>query len=222
MIKDGEIIEFVPIKKKKFKSKHVVTYITIFALIMTLGVSYSFFSYANNGTNQMLIVGNIYFNSSDKGNVSLTGLYPMSDKEGIDKGVKYQFDVSGYNLSDQTIYYGIYVNEGDDIPNKTRFRDNDIKLYLTETKDGKTEVVMGPSSIDEFNRNILHAGTIGSNISEEKSITIKYELTMWIDENVLISDSVVDLDGRSIYTSEEFRDSYASVKIEVYGDFIEK
>ena len=222
MFNKDKFMEFEPIKRKKIKSKKVSIYIMIFLLIMTLGVSYSFFVYNKDGNSHTLIAGNIYLNSKDNGNVSLTGLYPMSDADGIKNGVKYQFDVSGYNLSSKTIYYGIYVNKGDEISNKTRLRDNDVKLYLTKTIDGVTSVIMGPYNVEEFNRNILYTDTISGNISKEDEVNVQYELTMWISDNVLISDSVTSLEGRSIYTTEEFKNSYASVKVEVYGDFVEK
>ena len=49
-----------------------------------------------------------------------------------------------------------------------------------------------------------------------------YKSSSIVFDNVLISDSVTELEGRSIYTTEEFKNSYASVKTEVYGDFKEK
>lgn len=222
MFIDGELKEIVPVKKHKFKLKGLALYIIIFVMVLTLGVSYSFFVYNKDGNSQTLIAGNIYLNSTDNGNVSLTGLYPMSDAEGINNGVKYQFDVSGYNLSNKPIYYGIYINKGEEISNKTRLRDGDVKLYLTKTVNGVTSVVTGPYNVEEFNRNILYTDTIAGNISKENEINVEYELTMWISDKVLISDSVTSLEGRSIYTTEEFKNSYASVKVEVYGDFIKK
>ena len=222
MFVDGELKEFIPVKKRKFKLKGLALYITIFILMLTFGVSYSFFFYNKDGNSHTLIAGNIYLNTTDNGNVSLTGLYPMSDADGIKNGVKYQFDVSGYNLSNKTIYYGIYINKGDEITDKTRLRDGDIKLYLTKAINGVTSVVMGPYNVEEFNHNILYTDTIAGNIDKENEVNVEYELTMWVSDKVLISDSITGLDGRSIYTSEEFKNSYASVKIEVYGDFVAK
>jgi len=220
MFVDGEFKEIVPIKKRKFKLKGLVLYINIFLIVLTLGVAYSFFVYDKDGNSHTLIAGNIYFNSKDNG--SLTGLYPMSDADGIKKGVKYQFDVTGYNLSNKTIYYGIYVNKGEEISNKKRLRANDVKLYLTKTIDGVTSVVLGPYNVEEFNRNILYTDTIEGNISKENEVNIEYELTLWISDKVLISDSLTSLEGRSIYKTNEFKNSYASVKVEVYGDFVKK
>ena len=210
------------LKKRFFNIKGLAIYIAIFTLVLTLGTSYAYFLYSKDGNSHELIAGNIYMNTTDTGSVNLTGLYPMSDEEGIENGIKYNFDVSGYNLSNKTIYYGIYINKGDNVANKTRFRDEDIKFYLTETIDGVTSEVIGPYSVEEINRNVLHVDTVEGNIAKETPITISYELTMWISDNVLISDSVTELEGRSIYTTEEFKNSYASIKVEVYGDFMEK
>ena len=210
------------LKKRFFNIKGLAIYIAIFTLVLTLGTSYAYFLYSKDGNSHELIAGNIYMNTTDTGSVNLTGLYPMSDEEGIENGIKYNFDVSGYNLSNKTIYYGIYINKGDNVANKTRFRDEDIKFYLTETIDGVTSEVIGPYTVEEINRNVLHVDTVEGNIAKETPITISYELTMWISDNVLISDSVTELEGRSIYTTEEFKNSYASIKVEVYGDFMEK
>jgi len=210
------------LKKKFFNIKGLAIYIAIFAIVLTLGTSYAYFIYNKDGNSHELIAGNVYLNSTDKGSVSLTGLYPMSDEDGIENGIKYTFDVTGYNLSNKDIHYGVYVNYGEEKENKTRFRDADIKFYLTETINGVTSRVYGPSSVKDFNRSILYANTIEGNISKDTPINISYELTMWISDNVLISDSVTELEGRSIYTTDEFKNSYASIKVEVYGDFVEK
>ena len=222
MFVDGEFKEIVPVKKRKIKLKGLMFFIPIFVIMLVFTVSYSFFFYNKEGNSHTLIAGNIYLNTTDNGNVSLTGLYPMSDTDGIKNGIKYRFDVSGYNLSNKTIYYGIYINKGDEITDKTRLRDGDVKLYLTKTINDVTSVVMGPYNVEEFNRNILYNDTFAGNISKENEVNVEYELTMWISDRVLISDSITNLDGRSIYTSEEFKNSYASVKVEVYGDFVEK
>ena len=222
MFNKNKFREFEPVKMKSFKSKKVILCIAIFLFVMALGFSYSFFVYNKDGSSHQLIAGNIYFKSTNDGNVSLTGLYPMSDSIGLLKGVKYKFDVVGYNLSNKAIHYGIYVNEGDEIKGKTRLCDSDIKLSLTKTVAGVTTTVLGPFNVNEFNRNILYTDTILGNISKENQVDIAYELTMWIDEKVLISDSVNEIPGRSIYTTEEFKNSYASIKLEVYGDFKEK
>ena len=210
------------LKKRFFNIKGLAIYIAIFAIVLTLGTSYAYFIYNKDGNSHELIAGNLYMNLTDDGSVSLTGLYPMSDSEGIKNGIKYNFEVSGYNLSNKSIYYGVYVNKGDKVPNKTRFRDSDIKFYLTETINGVTKQVSGPYSVDEINRNLLYANTVEGDISKDTPITISYQLTMWISDKVLISDSVTEMNGRSIYTTEEFKNSYASIKVEVYGDFTEK
>lgn len=210
------------IKKKKKIPKGLFIMLTVFGLVLTLGLTYAYFIYEEQGNSHELIAGSLYMNSTNSGNVSLTGLYPMTNKDGIENGIKYNFTVEGHNLTDKDIYYGVYVNKGSEVANKTRFKDSDIKLYLTEKIGDEIKVVYGPSTLDEFNRSIIYAKTIPASTKKDQSINISYQLTMWLDEKVLISDTVTQLPGRSIYTSEQFKNSYASIKLEVYGDFKEK
>ena len=41
---------------------------------------------------------------------------------------------------------------------------------------------------------------------------------MWIGDNIIISDSSESAN----YTTEEFKDKYATIKLTVVGDFVEK
>ena len=52
----------------------------------------------------------------------------------------------------------------------------------------------------------------------ETNLIHSYELRMWIDENLMISDTNEDAD----YSTSEYEDLFASVKVRVVGDFLEK
>ena len=186
-------------------------------LLAIVGTSYAFFIYYGEGNNHVAIAGNLYMNVTDDKAVNLSGLYPMTDEQGIDNGVKYNFSVSGYNMSSKDINYGVYVIDGDEIENKTKLRYTDIKVYLEETINGETTVVYGPVNLQDFNKSLIHVNTVNANTSKDEKIEIDYTLTMWIDERVLISDTETNVSGRSIYTVDEFKNSYTSLKIFVEG-----
>ena len=208
-------------KKKIFNVKGLVIYIAIFAIVLTLGTSYAYFIYNQEGNEHNAIAGSLFMDIESDNAINITGMYPMTDEDGIKNGVKYNFSVSGYNTTDKDIYYGVYVLDGDEIKNKTRFKHSDIKIYLEETVNGETKIVYGPVNLQDFNESLIHVNTVDKNIAKDKEITIDYTLTMWIDQRVLISDTEKDIPGRSIYTTEEFKNSYASLKVEVEG-LIEK
>ena len=153
---------------------------------------------------------------------SKTNLYPMTSSDGMIKGTKYKFKVEGYNESKKDMSYGIYINQGTNQSGKTRLNDSDIMMVLKETKNGETKVVYGPGSLENFNNTLIYSNTINKETIKDNKVSIEYELTTWVSEKVLISDTVKDMEGRSIYTQKDFNNSYASLKVEVVGDFTEK
>ena len=207
--------------ESKFKKKIILFVLVIGIIALITKVSLSVFQYVNVGTTSTLVLGDIYMASKDK-DLTLNELRPLDATEGKINGSKYKFSVEGYNTSNKDIYYGIYINYGNEVEEKTRFKDEDIMLYLTETKDGITRDVYGPGSLKDFNDTLIYASTIDGEIKKEEKIELDYELTVWLSEKVLISDTETNIAGRSIYTTSEYENSYASVAVKVYGDFTEK
>ena len=105
----------------------------VFILLIIVGISYAFFRYYQEGNDHVIVAGSLYMELKGEELIDLGGMYPMSDKEGIEKGIKYNFSVYGHNTSNKDIYYGLYVVNGEEIENKTKFRNTDIKVYLEET-----------------------------------------------------------------------------------------
>ncbi len=208
------------IKKKKKRSKSLVIGI-LSVLVVTIGISYGLFKYSRVADNQELIAGDIYMKAISN-EVTVGNIKPMDKEEGKTNGNKYKFKVEGYNDSKKDIYYGIYLKYGEEQTGKERFKDEDIVVYLTETKDGETKDVFGPGRLSDFNRNMIYTNTISGNISKEEKVEIEYELTVWLSDNVLVSDTETSFEGKHIYTTSEYENSYFNIDVEVEGDFVEK
>ena len=202
--------------------KKQIKYNTLFLIlaIFLLGISYAFFAYyrvSNKDTS--IVAGGIYMRMTTTSLDNKTNMYPMSSSDGMVKGTKYKFKVEGYNESKKDISYGIYINQGEYQSSKVRLNDSDIMMVLKETKNGETKVVYGPGSLEEFNNTLIYSNTIDKDIAKSNKVSIEYELTTWVSEKVLISDTVKDKEGRSVYTQKNFSNSYTSLKVEVVGDF---
>ena len=203
------------------KRKRLLLFCIICCIILVFGVSWGIFKYSKYSSNASLVLGDIYM-SSKENNILLNKLEPMSPNEGIERGSKYNFSVEGYNTSNKDIYYGVYLNYGNEESGKTRFKDEDMMMYLTETKNGLTKAVYGPGSVKDFNDKMIYASTINSETKKDEKIEIDYELTVWLSDNILISDTEESFEGKNIYTTNEYQNGYASINVKVYGDFEEK
>ena len=204
------------------KRKRYMLILTLMMTVMLFAGSFAFFIYRRVSQNEVLVIaGNIYLELTDRGAVNMGGMYPMSDAEGILNGAKYQFNIHGYNESENDLYYGIYLKYGEDLTG-TRFPDDVIKIYLTQTVNDVTSVLYGPGTLKDFNNRLIYASMINKKTNPNNEVNNNYELTFWIDESVLISDTITSLEGRKIYTKDEFENSYATILTTVIGDFKEK
>lgn len=205
--------------KKSKKSISII--IASIMLVLLIGISYSFFIYDKQGENRVAVGGGIYLTLTEE-ELGVYNLYPMSDEDGINSGVKYNFSIEGVNESQQDLYYGIYINKGEEISGKTRFADEDIRLYLTQTIGENTVAVYGPASLKEFNDTLIYSDTIMATTSKDSPVDVDYQLTMWVSDKVLISDTETEVEGYRVYSLFDYDNMYSTVKIGVKGDFSEK
>ena len=208
-------------KDKNNKKKIWLVACILGVIILLFGITFAIFRYSKTSNNSSLVLGDIYM-SSKGDNIVLNKLEPMNPNEGIDKGSKYSFSVEGYNTSNKDIYYGVYLNYGSEETGKTRFKDTDLMMYLTETKNGETRAVYGPGSVKDFNDKMIYANTINAATKKEEKVEINYELTVWLSDNIVITDTEESYEGKNVYTTDEYANSYASIDVKVYGDFEEK
>ena len=208
---------------RKFNEKNKnVNYLilsTLLVAILIIGASFAFFSYYRASEEESEIVaGSLYLNFvDDSDSISLTNAFPEEDATARSKTNNYiTFTVKGKNTSTKDIYYEILLNKDADVSGKTRFDDNHLKFDLIETVNGVSTRVLSGVTYDEINNTRIWVNTVSKNTTSE--VSISYQLRMWLSSDILISDTLQSAD----YSSSEFANSYANIKVSVNGDFEEK
>ena len=126
----------------------------------------------------------------------------------------FEFTVDGKNTTtNKDIYYKIILNHGDDETGKTRIKDNLLKFRLTENKDNKETIIVDNMSYDDLTNKRIWADTIDKNTTSE--VVHTYRLYMWISNDTVIGNVNQD------YTMEEWKDVFASIKVNVAGGFLD-
>ena len=202
------------------KNKKNLIIIVLIMLISAIGIAYAFFNYYRlSDKQQEVIAGSIYLKLIDGTNsISLPNMFPETVEEARarDDNVL-TFNITGKNTTlDNDIFYEIMLNEDEDLAGKTRFKPEHLRFDLTEIIDGTRNLVVDAMSFTDFNERRIWVNTVARETTTELNIT--YELRMWLSDDVLISDTETSAD----YTSSQFKNSYANVKVSVYGDFTEK
>ena len=127
----------------------------------------------------------------------------------------FEFTVDGKNTTtNKDIWYEVVLSKGDNIDGKTRIKDNLLRFRLTETKDNKETIVVNNKSYNDLTSKRIWVDTINKNTINE--VVHTYKLYMWISNDTIIGN--VDQD----YTMEEWKSIFASIKVNVSGDFNEK
>ena len=202
----------------KGKLKYIV--IAIALLIGIFGVSYAFYEFYDVGDNNQLIVGNIYLKLNDgTDKINLSNVFPMTAEEARAREDNIvTFTISGLNTTtDNDIYYEIMLNEGDSIEGKNRAKPEHLVFDLVEIdENGKETIILNARSFKELDSTRVYINTVSRDVIAEINRT--YKLRMWLSDDVLISDTNPDAD----YSTSVFSNSYASVKVSVFGDFNEK
>ncbi len=203
----------------KDKKLVIIFLLLLVILVLTLGVTYAFFSYdkVSNKTHSM-IAGDISLTYNEETNtLSLTNVFPETPEEARLRNDNFiTFTISGINTSTKDINYEIDLIHGDDITDKTRVNDEHLKFDLEETISGNTTMVVNNMSYSDLSNYLsIWVGHVPANTTS--TITRTYKLRMWLSDEVTISDTKVDAD----YSTSVFRNSYASIKLRVIGDFNE-
>ena len=198
---------------KNNKKTILITSIILGVLILTISLTYAVFSMSKTGQNSNLVVGDVYMHYAN-GNKSIN-LANVMPSETYDATSFFEFTIDGKNTTtNKDIWYEIILKHGDDVTGKTRIKDNLLKFTLTETKNGTTTTVFDGRSYGDLTNKRIWVNTISKNTTSEVSIT--YRLYMWISNNTVIGNVNQD------YTTEEWKNIFASIKVDVAGDFNEK
>ena len=191
----------------------IITSIILGVLILTISLTYAVFSMSKTGQNSSLVVGDVYMHYAN-GNKSIN-LANVMPSETYDATSFFEFTIDGKNTTtNKDIWYEIILKHGDVVSGKTRIKDNLLKFTLTETKNGTTTTVFDGRSYGDLTNKRIWVNTISKNTTSEVSIT--YRLYMWISNNTVIGNVNQD------YTTDEWKNIFASIKVDVAGDFNEK
>ena len=191
----------------------IITSIILGVLVLTISLTYSIFSMSKTGQNSSLVVGDVYMHYVDSNKaINLTNVMPS---ETYDATSFFEFTIDGKNTTtNKDIWYEIILKHGDEVSGKIRIKDNLLKFTLTETKNGTTTTVFDGRSYGDLTNKRIWVNTINKNTTSEVSIT--YRLYMWISNDTVIGNVNQD------YTTEEWKNIFASIKVDVAGDFNEK
>ena len=187
--------------------------VIIGVLTLTLGVTFAIFNFNKTSTNSKLVVGDIYMHYNETNQISLENAMPSDTYNSTNY---FEFTVDGKNTTtNKDIWYEIVLSHGDNHPTRTtRIRDDLLNFRLVEIKDGIETVVIENRSYVNLTNKRIWVDTINKNTTTE--VTHTYRLYMWISNDTIIGNVNQD------YTMEEWNDVYASIKVNVTGDFNEK
>ena len=203
----------------KLSNKKKLIFGSIIGILLgtLIGGTYAFFVFQQTGANQQLITGDIYMRYTESNEVVMENMFPSS---GPVEGQYIEFDITGKNTSNKTIYYEILLNHGSDITGKTRIGDQFLRFKLVEvTNNVEGSDLLGATSFNPINGNRIYVSTIGTTNVE---ISKKYRLYVWIDSGVTIyqGDDLTSSDGD--YSASEWNSLFGSIRVDVTGDFTEK
>ena len=199
--------------------KNIKMILILLFIISVVGISYAFFNYTRIGNENELVVGKIYLHYNTSRNLPLVNVEPRNT---LDSNMYIEFTIDGLNeYKEKDIWYGIDLLYGD-IPNdktsSNRIRDDLLRFTLMKKVDnGEFETIIddkGYPSIDELR---MYVETIPKETNSELSHT--YRLYMWISDTIRVGNAG---NPNIDYTMEEWNNLFASIKIRVLGDFVEK
>ena len=199
------------------KKKTVLIVIVFLLMIMLIGVTYAYFMYTRTGTNiNQIVMGEVYLNyTNGDDKIDLINVFPETNEEArLKDNNAIEFTIEGTNTTtDKDIYYEIKLVYGDDIKERERLIDSDIKFDLIETTGGERKTILNGASFENVDDITIYTDKINRNTLTKETRT--YELRMWISDEVLISDT----DPLADYSTSEYWSSYANVRLAVYGYF---
>ena len=161
-------------EKKKNKKATVIIISIFIVLILTILISYAYFTTELNGSDQIVKVGtlDLVLDETSDG-ISLDNATGISDNKGM------SLDGSTFELrnnGNKTVEYTIYLDDNTISDTDTRIDDKYLKYNLN--KNGEDS---GPSALTSIGSNpnrILDTGTI------DGGVTNKYSLKLWITDEV--------------------------------------
>ena len=177
----------------KEKMKDVLTIgVSVFMLVVVIGISYSAFSYSGLGKKENKITtGAITMSYTESSNtISMNNALPTTDTTGKTRkntGEYFDFTVKSSIAGNTDINYEIAAKE----ETGNTFSGSNIKYYLTTVDSaGKETEVMAPRIYYEEPSGNVYTGRPSDmmslfvgNLNQQGDTTINYRLRLWVDEN---------------------------------------
>ena len=228
----------------KNNSKQVLVSIIgiVLLVIAVVGVSFAFFSYSRTGTsNNVITTGQIFMAFEDVNNINLTNQFPTLDEDAVIKGAnsdveKMDFTVTGYySAATGGINYTIYAIDGDAVGGRTnRLKDSEINVKLTPkstttlltnvagptTASGSGNAVAVSSLTTDTNGKILATGKIQPGTTSSAPQTDSFELIMYVNDTVRISDTDLNVKFTGAHTETMPVTYCASARVENEGAYV--
>ena len=199
------------------KNKKLIIVLSVIAiLVLTIGVSFAFFTYNKVSiNNSSLVVGDIYIHYNETNEFKIEGAMPSST---YDPTKYFEFTIDGKNTHTKNgILYNIQLVHGNDEANKTRIQDKYLNFRLVSVDNNQETVLKDKLTINNINNTTIYSSTIPANTTTE--ITRTYRLYMWIDEKVDIcgGNQAENCD----YTLADWEKLFTSIKVNVNGKYVE-
>ena len=185
--------------KNNKKKQIFLTLVAVLSLILiTVGVSYSLFTYSKIGvTDNIIKTGKINFLYTEvsgigKG-ISLTDAFPISDEEGklqTGEGKVFDFKITSTIEMNSNIKYEVTARKKSD----STLDEDKVRLYLTEVDGTEKEILLDKySSLPQTNTKVpdgviektIYEGEVSANTSNYEK---NFRLRMWLDNDTDFSD----------------------------------
>jgi len=199
--------------------KILIPVIITLILIITMGATYAFFNYSQTGnTSSKLIAGDIWMNYRGVNNINIQDAMPGDDYDSSDPDNYFEFTITGTNnYSEKDIYYEIKLNKGVVPENKTeedRIPDEYLKFRLVSVVNNVETEIFTNQTYDSITNKVIHIETIPKSTSTYNKT---YRLYFVLSDEIIIGNT-----SNAIYDMESWSQAFASVRVDVSGDFTVK
>jgi len=212
---------------KDKKKVIILASIIVGVLVVTLGLTYAAITFNETKGNSQLVLGDIWmhYNESDT-SINITDLMPNKDYTND----YFEFTIDGKNTYDKKdIWYEIVLSHGDytgdDTTRTIRIDDGLLKFKLVEVVDGEEVEIFKNRTYSDLTNKRIHVDTISST---DNNYSKTYRLYMRLAEytNICMGDATDGCDyyinPDSEYANLDWNKLFASIKVNVTGDFEEK
>ena len=193
------------------KNQILMSVLGVFALvIVTVGVSYAFFSYSRVGeTTNTITSGDIQFSYTEGADAKLENAFPVADSVGAaDETGAYTFTVAGYETGDAELKYNVTLLANNDGVDKA-FTNDQIKISLQNTTSGsyavgsastgeKLSELTAASGTNEFAAATSTGSCVVVSGADAVQAGEEYKLKMWISSDVDYSNTELTDDGTDV------------------------